>query len=83
MLDNSRRGAATTRGFALAPYLQVPRCLNRGGNLWVLSNNSQSFFKKPLEVRGQKRGVALRRRHENLGHGQHAIKRVCEGSGKF
>src|ERR1700674_3661648 len=36
--------------------------------------------RKPLEVRGQKWAVTMRGNgHENLGHGQRAIKRVGEG----
>jgi hypothetical protein len=36
-----------------------------------------------LEVRGKKRCVVLRCRHQNLGHGQHSIERVGEGKMKL
>src|ERR1017187_8879086 len=41
------------------------------------------FWLSSLEVRGKKRRVALRCRHENLGHGQHSIKRIGEGKRKL
>ena len=40
--------------------------------------------RKPLEVRGQKWAVAMGGNgHENLGHGQHSLECIGEGSGKF
>jgi len=54
-----------------------------GGCPYVRFALDDKVWRNPLQVRGQNPGVAWHSRHENLGHGQHSMERVGEGSGKL
>ena len=74
-MEEDLKGEATgdSRTRSGARELQIPR--------FARDDKSERC---PLEVCRQKRSVAMGGNgHENLGHGQHSLKCVGEGSGKF